>query len=44
MNLLRREGFVTAQRQGILWYSTEQHQDSPEAGCLQVGLDAPGRT
>jgi hypothetical protein len=44
MNLLRREGFVTAQRQGILWYSTEQHQDSPEAGWRQVGLDAPGRS
>jgi plasmid stabilization system protein ParE len=31
MNLVRREGFVTALRQGILWYSTAQQEHSPEA-------------
>ena len=31
MNLVRREGFVTALRQGILWYSTAQQERSPEA-------------
>ena len=31
MNLVRREGFVTALRQGILWYSIAQKEPSPEA-------------
>jgi len=31
MNLVRREGFVTALRQGFLWYSTAQKEPSPEA-------------
>jgi len=31
MNLVRREGFVTALRQGILWYFTAQKEPSPEA-------------
>ena len=31
MNLVRREGFVTALREGILWYSTTQQEHGPEA-------------
>ena len=39
MNLVRREGFVTALREGILWYSTTQQEHGPEAAerALHVG-------
>ncbi len=33
MNLIRREGFVTALREGILWYAAQQ-EHGPEAAEL----------
>ena len=34
MNWVRRDGFVTALREGILWYCTAQQEHSPEAAEL----------
>ena len=46
MNLVRREGFVTALRQGILWYSIAQKEPSPEAAevLAQRSTDAVDHT
>ncbi len=44
MNWVRRDGFVTALREGILWYCTAQQEHSPEAAELlaQRFADAVG--
>ncbi|MFM8878942.1 MAG: type II toxin-antitoxin system RelE/ParE family toxin [Verrucomicrobiota bacterium] len=34
MNLVRREGFVTALQEGILWYSMVQQEHGPAAADL----------
>ena len=43
MNLVRREGFVTALREGILWYSTAQQEHGPEAADALACQRSPKR-